>query len=264
MTSSNNENAWSNPTSGQTILETVKITKRFGEHTAVKAIDLRVTKGSVHAAIGPNGAGKTTLFNLITGIYRSDEGTILYKGKDITGTTQPDRVRMGLARCFQKTNILKRLTVFENVHLAALRATASQQFTVGGFKHWKKQARELTDQVLARVGLGALRDREAQTVPYGHQRMLDVGMALACQPEVLLLDEMTSGLSAGEIDTAIDIIRKLATSQTILLIEHNMNVVMNIADVITVVNFGEVIAEGRPEEIKLNPRVQEAYFGGIL
>jgi branched-chain amino acid transport system ATP-binding protein len=264
MTTPDDDRAGPTARSDQPILETVRVTKRFGDHTAVRAIDLQVTKGSVHAAIGPNGAGKTTLFNILTGIYRPDEGAVLFRGKDITNVSQPDRVRMGLARCFQKTNILRRLSVFENVYLAALRARAWKQRSWRSPRDWKRQARELTDQILERVGLSVQRNREAQTVPYGYQRLLDVGMALACQPEVLLLDEMTSGLSAGEIDTAMDLIRQLATSQTILLIEHNMNLVMNVAQKITVINFGEVIAEGRPEMIKLDPRVQEAYFGGIL
>lgn len=246
------------------ILETVRITKKFGEHVAVNGVTLRVNKGSVHAAIGPNGAGKTTLFNLITGIYRPDEGSVVYKGTDITHSPQPDRVRMGLARCFQRTNILKRLSVFDNVYVAALRATGSNQFSLFGRSRGEKQARDLADQVLAQVGLSEQRHREAQTIPYGDQRMLDVAMALACHPEVLLLDEMTSGLSAGEIGKAMDIIKSLSTTQTILLIEHNMSVVMNIADRITVVNFGEVIAEGSPESIRSNTQVQEAYFGGIL
>jgi branched-chain amino acid transport system ATP-binding protein len=225
---------------------------------------LRVNKGSVHAAIGPNGAGKTTLFNLITGIYQPDKGSVVYKGSDITHSSQPDRVRMGLARCFQRTNILRRLSVFENVYLAALRATGSSQFSLFGRSHGEKQARDLADQALAQVGLSEQRHREAQTIPYGDQRMLDVAMALACQPEVLLLDEMTSGLSAGEIGKATDIIKSLSVARTILLIEHNMSVVMTIADIITVINFGEVIAEGSPKSIRSNTQVQEAYFGGIL
>jgi branched-chain amino acid transport system ATP-binding protein len=246
------------------ILETITITKKFGEHVAVNAVTLRVNKGSVHAAIGPNGAGKTTLFNMITGIYRPDEGSVIYKGTDITQSSQPDRVRMGLARCFQRTNILRRLSVFDNVYVAALRATGSNQFSLFARGHGEKKARDLADQALAQVGLNEHRHREAQTIPYGDQRMLDVAMALACQPEVLLLDEMTSGLSAGEIGKATDIIKSLSATKTILLIEHNMSVVMNIADRITVINFGEVIAEGSPESIRSNTQVQEAYFGGIL
>ncbi len=250
--------------SDQTILETVNIMKRFGEHTAVKGISLRVNEGSVHAAIGPNGAGKTTLFNLVTGVYQPDEGLVFFKGKEITRRSQPDRVRMGLARCFQRTNIFKRLSVFDNVYVAALRATGSRTFSLLGRTRGEKAAKDLADQVLVRVGLSEQRHREAQTIPYGDQRMLDVAMALACEPQVLLLDEMTSGLSAGEIENAIELIIDLSKTQTILLIEHNMNVVMNIAETITVIDFGEVIAEGNPETITTNHRVQEAYFGGIL
>src|SRR5215831_506431 len=155
------------------ILETIKITKKFGEHVAVNGVTLRVNKGSVHAAIGPNGAGKTTLFNLITGIYRPDEGSVVYKGTDITHSSQPDRVRMGLARCFQRTNILRRLSVFDNVYVAALRATGSNQFSLFGRSRGEKKARDLVDEVLALVGLSEQRHREAQTIPYGDQRMLD-------------------------------------------------------------------------------------------
>ena len=250
--------------SDQAILETVNITKSFGEHTAVKEISLRVREGSVHAAIGPNGAGKTTLFNLVTGVYKADKGEVLFSGTEITRKSQPDRVRLGLARCFQKTNILRGLSVFDNVHVAALRATESSLFPLYDRLRGQQEARTLTDEVLTRVGLSEQRHREAQTIPYGDQRMLDVAMALACKPRVLLLDEMTSGLSAGEIETATEIIRDLSKSHTILLIEHNMNVVLNIAETITVIDFGEVIAEGPPEAIKTNSRVQDAYFGGVL
>lgn len=250
--------------SDQAILETVNITKSFGEHTAVKEISLRVREGSVHAAIGPNGAGKTTLFNLVTGVYKADKGEVLLSGTEITRKSQPDRVRLGLARCFQKTNILRGLSVFDNVYVAALRATESSLFPLYDRIRGQKEARTLADEVLTRVGLSEQRHREAQTIPYGDQRMLDVAMALACKPRVLLLDEMTSGLSAGEIETATEIIRDLSKSHTILLIEHNMNVVLNIAETITVIDFGEVIAEGSPEAIKTNSRVQDAYFGGVL
>ena len=165
---------------------------------------------------------------------------------------------------FQKTNILRGLSVFDNVYVAALRATESSLFPLYDRIRGQKEARTLADEVLTRVGLSEQRHREAQTIPYGDQRMLDVAMALACKPRVLLLDEMTSGLSAGEIETATEIIRDLSKSHTILLIEHNMNVVLNIAETITVIDFGEVIAEGSPEAIKTNSRVQDAYFGGVL
>ena len=250
--------------SDQTILETVSITKSFGEHTAVKDVSLRVSEGSVHAAIGPNGAGKTTLFNLVTGVYQPDSGRVVFAGTEITRKSQPDRVRLGLARCFQKTNIFKGMSVYNNVLIAALRATESRLFPLFDRIRGERKAKNLADEVLARVGLAEQRHREAQTIPYGDQRMLDVAMALACKPKLLLLDEMTSGLSSGEIETATDIIKDLSKSQTILLIEHNMNVVMNIAETITVIDFGEVIAEGSPDEIRTNARVQEAYFGGIL
>ena len=250
--------------SDQAILETVNVTKSFGEHTAVNGISLRVSEGSVHAAIGPNGAGKTTLFNLVTGVYRPDKGQVLFLGAEITRKSQPDRVRLGLARCFQKTNIFRGLSVFDNVFVAALRATESPLFPFFDRIRGEKVASALADEVLTRVGLSEQRYREAQTIPYGDQRMLDVAMALACKPKLLLLDEMTSGLSAGEIETATELIRDLSKSQTILLIEHNMNVVLNIAETITVIDFGEVIAEGSPEAIRTHSRVQEAYFGGVL
>ena len=156
------------------------------------------------------------------------------------------------------------MSVYNNVLIAALRATESRLFPLFDRIRGEREAKHLADEVLARVGLAEQRHREAQTIPYGDQRMLDVAMALACKPKLLLLDEMTSGLSAGEIETATDIIKDLSKSQTILLIEHNMNVVMNIAETITVIDFGEVIAEGSPDEIRVNARVQEAYFGGIL
>lgn len=246
------------------MLRTEGLTKRFGELTAVNSVNLHVEKDRLHAIIGPNGAGKTTLFHLLTGTLRPTSGEILFKGKPITAVPQAERVRMGIARSFQKTSIFPRLTVRENVLLAVLRAQGARGFGLLSRGKALGRALPVVDDLLAQVGLESVGHVPAHSLPYGSQRILDVAMALACQPELLLLDEPTSGLSAGELDAALELIHRLAQRYTVVLIEHNMELVMRLADKVTVLHFGSIIAEGTPAEVRDNKLVQEAYFGGVI
>lgn len=247
--------------SAEALLRTHGLTKAFGGVTAVNGVDLHVVAGRLHAIIGPNGAGKTTLFHLLTGTLPPSAGEIVFDGATVTHEPLSARVKRGLARSYQKTNIFPRLSVRDNILAAAYRARG-----VGWRSFFARTANiatadALTQQILEELGLGGQADAEAQTLPYGAQRLIDIGMALACEPKLLLLDEPTSGLSSGELDKTIAFINALRNRYTILLIEHNMDLVLQFADLITVLDFGTVIAEGTPQEVSADKAVQDAYFG---
>jgi branched-chain amino acid transport system ATP-binding protein len=228
------------------ILQAKGLAKAFGGLRAVDGVDFGLQAGEIHALIGPNGAGKTTFVGLLSGRIRADAGVIMLEGRDITALPAHARVRAGIAYTFQITSIYPRLSVFDNVALAVR----------GG---------DLAASVLAalrRVGLAERADQVAGNLSYGHQRLLEVAMGLALSPRVLILDEPTQGLAAGEIAGFVALIRSLVPQTTVLLIEHNMEVVMGLADRITVLNFGQVLAEGTPVEVRANPAVQAAYLGG--
>jgi branched-chain amino acid transport system ATP-binding protein len=230
------------------LIQTQGITLHFGGLRAVDGVDFTLTAGEIHALIGPNGAGKTTFVSLLSGRRLPQSGTILLSGEDITRLPAHARVRKGIAYTFQITSIFPRLTVFENVALAAQ-------------LHGPADLAARTRAALARVGLEGLEGQEAQTLAYGHQRLLELAMGLALRPRVLILDEPTQGLAASEIDGFKRLVESLVPDTTVLLIEHNMEVVMDLATRITVLNFGQVLATGTPAEIRANPSVQEAYLG---
>jgi branched-chain amino acid transport system ATP-binding protein len=229
-----------------TLLEARGLTRHFGGLRAVHAVDLDLCRGEVHALIGPNGAGKTTLVALLCGRLAASSGCIRFEGRDITRLRAHRRVALGIAYTFQITSIYPRLTAFDNVALAVQRRAP------------RDLAAEVTG-ALARVGLEAAAGRRAGTLAYGHQRLLEVTMGLALDPKLLILDEPTQGLSNAEIAAFKALVRE--TSATVLLIEHNMDVVMDLADRITVLNFGEVLAAGTPAEIRADPAVHAAYLG---
>ena len=230
------------------LIETQGLTLHFGGLRAVDGVDFILRAGDIHALIGPNGAGKTTFVSLLSGRRLPQSGTIRLDGADITRLPAHARVRKGIAYTFQITSIFPRLSVFDNVALAVQSRGA-------------KDLAAKTRAALARVGLQGLADQEAQTLSYGHQRLLELAMGLALHPRVLILDEPTQGLAAGEIDAFTALVESLVPETTVLLIEHNMEVVMDIATRITVLNFGQVLATGTPAEIRANPAVQEAYLG---
>ncbi len=230
------------------LIETRDLTLHFGGLRAVDGIDFALHPGEIHALIGPNGAGKTTFVSLLSGRLQPQAGRIAMAGEDITRLPAHARVRKGIAYTFQITSIFPRLSVFDNVALAVQ----------------SRGTRDLaarTRAALARVGLKPLEAQEAQTLSYGHQRLLELAMGLALDPRVLILDEPTQGLAASEIDGFKALVESLVPATTVLLIEHNMEVVMDVATRITVLNFGKVLAFGTPAEIRANPAVQEAYLG---
>ncbi|TXH94965.1 MAG: ABC transporter ATP-binding protein [Pseudorhodobacter sp.] len=230
------------------ILQARGISRAFGGLRAVDGVDFVLQAGEIHALIGPNGAGKTTFVSLLSGRLAPDSGKITLGEEDITNLPAHARVNKGIAYTFQITSIYPRLTVFDNVALAAqARGAPDLQADVTA--------------ALTRVNMANLAGQEAATLSYGHQRLLEVAMGLALQPRVLILDEPTQGLASGEIAGFIALVRSLVPQTTVLLIEHNMDVVMDLAHRITVLNHGQVLATGTPTEIRANRAVQAAYLG---
>ena len=231
---------------------------RFGGLTAVNNVSLSVPRGEIRAIIGPNGAGKSTFFNCLTGVLRPSSGRILFNGEDITGLP-PDRIsRKGIARSYQITNILPGATVLENVRIAA----QSRHHGWSLLSHHRAFGDLIAraQRVLEAVALREKEEELAANLSHGEQRNLEIGIALATEPRLLCLDEPTAGMSLTETHATVDLIRRIARDLTILIVEHDMEVVMGLAQTITVLHYGEVLAEGTPVEIQDNPRVQEVYL----
>ncbi len=242
------------------MLRTRELSKRFGAHTAVDGVDLAVRHGTLHAIIGPNGAGKTTLFDLLSGEQPPSGGTIELAGRDVTRLDVTARSHLGMGRSYQRTNVFPRLTAFENVRLAA------QSRTRASFALWRPAAalaavNARAERALADAGLLEQRARPAGELAGGDQRLLELAITLATDPVLLLLDEPTQGLSPADARRLIARIGALAASYTIVLIEHNMRLVMELSDEITVMSFGRVLAHGTPAEIRADPAVRAAYLG---
>lgn len=243
------------------ILELKSIGKHFGGLEVLSKIDLDIDEGKITSVIGPNGAGKTTLFNVISGRFPASEGTVFFKGKDITRMSPHEIALFGLARSFQITNIYQRLPVFENVFLA-VQTRSAKRLSLFVRASSLSDVERRTWSILERVGLRQESSVPAGQLSHGDQRHLEIGMTLATGPELLLLDEPTSGMSPAESTLTMKLIRDLIRDFTILLIEHNMDVVMNVSDRIVVLNFGRKIAEGSPEEVAEDPEVRRVYLGG--
>lgn len=242
-----------------TLLTTQGLSRRFGGLVAVDTVDFALESGEIRAVIGPNGAGKTTLVGMICGRIAPSSGRIAFEGTDITRLKPWRRVKRGIAYTFQITSVFLNLTCFENVALAAQR---SRSWAEGEW--WPRGDGAVEQEVAAlldRVGLAARRDRPAATLSYGHQRLLEVAIGLALKPKLLILDEPTQGLSEAEIVDFCGLVRDIAKHATVLLIEHNMDVVMALAHRITVMNDGRILAEGAPADIAANRDVQRAYLG---
>jgi branched-chain amino acid transport system ATP-binding protein len=240
------------------LLESQGLTKSFGGLTAVNGVDFQVRRGELRSVIGPNGAGKTTFFNLLTGVLPPTAGRILFKGRDITRLPAHAVSRLGLARSYQVTNIFGDLTVFENVRIAA-------QSRVTHYRCWGSADRltavnARAEEILGLLGLSAKRHVRGAELSHGEQRYLEIGIALATDPDFLLLDEPTAGMSPEETQRTAAFVRKLAGHVTIVLVEHDMEVVMGISDRITVLNYGQVLAEGTPAEIRENAEVRRVYL----
>jgi len=246
------------------IFETINLRKEFGALVAVDNVNLKVNRNTLHAIIGPNGAGKTTFFNLLSGNLEPSSGRVIFKGKDITHQPDYRTIHYGIGRSFQITNIFPNLTVFENIRLAC-QALGSDNFNFLRDAMKIKRYQSRTWEVIQRVGLSDRAFSFARTLPHGDQRKLELGMILAPDPEVLLLDEPTAGMAAEQVPELIALIQEIQRdgNKTVMLVEHNMNVVMSVSDKITVMHQGRILAEGTPAEIAANSEVQTAYLGGL-
>ena len=247
---------------GEEIFRTESVTKRFGALTAVDAVSVSVRKGELRSVIGPNGAGKTTFFNVLTGNLPGDSGKVFFKGAEITGLEPHQIANHGIARSFQILSIFKDLTVFENIRVAVQSKTPYRFSLLATTDELEAINRE-AERILDQVGLRPLRDQIAVNVSHGDQRLLEIGITLAMQPELLMLDEPLAGLAATERVKIANLIRGLAGEHTVILIDHDIDQILTISDRITVLHQGKIIAEGSPDEIKANPLVQEAYIGGF-
>ena len=244
----------------QAILETEGLTKEFRGFVAVKDVSLRVRRGSIHALIGPNGAGKTTCFNLLTKFLTPTRGRIVYNGQDITAAKPADIARMGMVRSFQISAVFPHLTVLENVRIALQRERG------GSFDFWRSErglaayherARELIDA----VGLSDFIGHVAVELPYGRKRALEMATTLALEPDMLLLDEPTAGMTHEDVERITALVKRVAVNRTVLIVEHNLSVVSALSDRITVLARGEILAEGDYAQVSKDPRVVEAYLG---
>ncbi|BCQ29595.1 ATP-binding cassette domain-containing protein (plasmid) [Caballeronia sp. NK8] len=242
------------------ILETKGLTRQFNGFTAVKGIDLRVRRGAIHALIGPNGAGKTTCFNLLTKFLTPTSGQIFFDGREITRAAPAAIARKGVIRSFQISAVFPHLTPVENVTIALQRPLGVS------FRFWKSSVmltrlRERALDLLGEVGLAAYADVKTVELSYGHKRALEIATTLAMDPVLMLLDEPTQGMGHEDVDRVTALIKKVSSGRTILMVEHNMKMVSSIADTITVLQRGEILAEGDYAAVSANPQVKEAYMG---
>ena len=244
------------------ILETRDLSKEFKGFTAVDRVNLKVRRGSIHALIGPNGAGKTTVFNLLTKFLPVTAGHIFYNGHDITAEKPVQIARRGMVRSFQISAVFPHLSVLENVRVALQRNLGTS------FHFWKPEStlHSLNDramELLESVDLASFADTETVLLPYGRKRALEIATTLALDPELMLLDEPTQGMGHEDVSRVVELIRKVAANRTVLMVEHNMSVIANLSDMITVLARGSVLAEGPYETVSKDPKVLEAYVGTV-
>jgi branched-chain amino acid transport system ATP-binding protein len=243
------------------ILETHGLTKEFAGFFAVRDVDLRVRRGSIHALIGPNGAGKTTFFNLLTKFLAPTQGTILYKGEDITAERPAYIARRGMVRSFQISAVFPHLTVLENVRVAVQRRRRAHSFDFWRSEKVLAELNERAREALAAVGLSAYADTVAVELPYGRKRALELATTLALDPEMMLLDEPTAGMTHEDVERIAALVKRVAAERTVLMVEHNLSVVADLSNHITVLARGEIIAEGDYDSISRNRDVKQAYLG---
>jgi branched-chain amino acid transport system ATP-binding protein len=246
--------------SGNSILELQGIYKDFEGLEVLFGINLGIQQGERHAIIGPNGAGKSTIFNIITGKYLPSKGKVFFKGLDVTGTSPYKLNRHGLARSFQITNIFRTMTVFQNVRNAIL-SRNKIRYNLFSRLDRMKDIQAQTEKVLEQIGLLDRKDVMAGLLSYGQQRALEIGLTIATEPELILLDEPTAGMSSEETREAVKLIGRVTQGKTLIIVEHDMEVVFSLADRITVIYYGETLASGPPGEIRQNQKVKDAYLG---
>ncbi|MBL3704012.1 ATP-binding cassette domain-containing protein [Sulfitobacter sp. BDSS02] len=244
-------------------LEITDLKKSFGKAEIIRGVNLSIAKGERHAIIGPNGAGKSTLFNLITGRFPQTSGSIKLHGHDLRGKAPFEINRMGLSRSFQITNIFPKMTVFENVRCSLLWSHGYKY----SFWNMVSRSQDLTDgalEILDQINLLQRAELPAGLLSYAEQRALEIGITIAGGADVIMLDEPTAGMSHSETDYIVELIRKVTQNKTLVMVEHDMGVVFGLADQISVLVYGEIIATGHPEDVRSNPKVQEAYLGAAL
>jgi len=248
----------------ETLLEAIDLSKAFGGLVAVDHVSIKIKRQTMHAIIGPNGAGKTTLFNLLSGVMSPTTGQVFYKEQDITSISPQKRAHLGIGRSYQITNIFSNLTVLENIRLAA-QALGKDNFKLFSRADSFEKYLEKAIEIINLVGLTGREMIFARNLPHGEKRKLELGIMLACDPELLLFDEPTAGMSSEQVPELIEIINKVVQmkDRTAILVEHRMDMVMSISDVVTVMNQGQILAEGSPHEIASNPKVQTAYLGDL-
>jgi branched-chain amino acid transport system ATP-binding protein len=242
------------------LLEVEELTKQFGGFTAVDGVNLSIAPSEIRSVIGPNGAGKTTLFNLLTGTYEVTAGRIMFNDEDITNTPEYRRPYLGISRSYQISNVYEDMTVFENIETAVSVYSNNYLDMFNPLDRTDEIATTVTE-ILQFLGLGNEQEVEATSLSHGDRRRLEIGMGLASEPDLLLLDEPTAGMDTAETHRTTDLIERLAEDMAILLVEHDIEHVMEVSDNITVLQRGSVIADGSPEEIRENERVQQAYLG---
>jgi branched-chain amino acid transport system ATP-binding protein len=240
-------------------LELIGLRKSFGPTEIIRGVDLQIKKDELHAIIGPNGAGKSTLYNLISGMYKVSDGSIILNGNDITNKEPYEINRMGLSRSFQVTNIFPKMSVFENVRNGLLYHTGCK-YSFWRFVDRRRDVTERTDEILQSTGLYQKRDVPVMLLPYADQRALEIGITIAGGADVILLDEPTSGMSRSETNRAVELIKSISKDKTVMVVEHDMGVVFDLAERISVLVYGEIIASDTPENIRCNQNVQEAYL----
>jgi branched-chain amino acid transport system ATP-binding protein len=244
------------------VLETQGLYHDFKGLAVLFDVNLEIEEGERHAVIGPNGAGKTTLFNVITGTYRPSRGKVVFKGKDITGAKPYQLMRLGMGRSFQITSTFDRLTVFQNIRQAILSKKGIRFQMLRKLDKMQDVTKE-TEEVLKRINLEGERDYPAGVLSYGKHRSLEISLAMATDPDLVLLDEPTAGMSKDETHNAVELIRRLTEGKTAVIIEHDMDVVFSLADRITVLHYGAVLKTGTPSEIRQDPDVKDAYLGDM-
>ena len=243
-------------------LQLIDLHKNFGVTPIIRGVNLDVQRGERHALIGPNGAGKSTLFHLISGRFPLSSGQVMLKGHDITGMPPYMINRRGLSRSFQVTNIFPRMSVYENIRCGIL-WSLGYRYSFWRMVEKARDARELTESVMEQINLASRRDVLAGVLSYAEQRALEIGITIASGADVILLDEPTAGMSLSETEHAVALIRRISEGKTLLIVEHDMSVVFDLADRISVLVYGQIIATDTPENIRANVSVQEAYLGAV-